>query len=105
MTERAFQSTVVELAKWGKWLVHAERAAINRSGRWSTPIQGHKGFCDLVMVRGSELIFAELKTDEGKLTAAQREWLNALQGAGVEAVIWRPGDLEMVKRRLVGRVA
>ena len=37
-----------------------------------------KGFPDLCLVRGKRLIFAELKTDTGKLTADQEAWLIAL---------------------------
>ncbi len=50
------------------------------------------GFPDLWMVRGAQLLVRELKTDTGRLTAAQREWLEALQGAGVDAKVWRPRD-------------
>lgn len=35
----------------------------------------------------------ELKSERGRLTRQQAEWLNDLRNAGVEAYIWRPCDL------------
>lgn len=90
LTEKAFLATVTELARWMRWRVYHTHDS-RRS---------EAGFPDLVLVRGSELIFAELKTDEGRVTAPQREWLNALHAAGAEAHIWRPADFELVERRL-----
>lgn len=83
-------SAVLELARWKHW-----RTYHTHDSRKSAP-----GFPDLVLVRAGELIFVELKTDEGKVTPAQREWLNALSGCGAETHIWRPADLELVKARL-----
>jgi len=56
--------------------------------RRSTP-----GWPDIVLVRPPSVIFAELKTATGRLTPAQRTWLDALDGCpGVEAYLWRPSD-------------
>ena len=54
------------------------------------------GFPDLVLVKsGRPVIYAELKTDTGKPTPAQRDWLDALNKAeGTRAFLWRPADLE-----------
>lgn len=57
------------------------------------------GFPDLVLVRGA-VIFAELKTERGKVTAAQQEWLDALRAAGQEAFVWRPRDWPLIQERL-----
>jgi hypothetical protein len=53
------------------------------------------GFPDRVLVR-DRIIFAELKRDKGKPTPAQKEWLDALAGAGAEAYLWIPSDLDEI---------
>ncbi len=48
-SETNFQLKVIQLARTGGWeLVHAERAARTGKG-WRTPIQGDRGFFDLVL--------------------------------------------------------
>ena len=49
------------------------------------------GFPDVVLV-GAGVLFRELKTRNGKLSLEQRQWLRALQAAGQDAEVWRPGD-------------
>jgi hypothetical protein len=39
------------------------------------------------------VLFRELKTQRGRVTAEQREWLHALLAAGQDAGVWRPEDL------------
>lgn len=63
------------------------------------------GFPDIVAVRGpygeAALLFIELKTEDGKVSADQRVWLSALDGAGGEertpygakVYVWHPSDL------------
>jgi hypothetical protein len=67
---------------------------------------------DLVLVKAScgnqpaRLVFAELKTATGKLTAAQRMWLEVFeQCPGVEMHVWRPGDWKTIVSRLQKRHA
>ena len=50
------------------------------------------GFPDLTMVRGKRVVFAELKSERGKLTPAQVGWLDAIREAGQEAYMWKPAD-------------
>jgi hypothetical protein len=39
----------------------------------------------------------ELKTAAGRLTPAQRQWLDALsQVTTVHSAVWRPGDLDTI---------
>jgi len=54
------------------------------------------GFPDLCLVRGDRLIFAELKTQRGRLTAAQTAWLDKLRATHAEVYVWRPSDLPVV---------
>jgi len=58
------------------------------------------GFPDLVLV-GNRVIFAELKTQRGKMSPQQRFWASALTNAeGVEYHLWRPSDWPEVYQRL-----
>jgi len=50
-------------------------------------------------ITGTRTIFRELKTQRGKVSRAQQEWLAALTAAGDDADVWRPMDL------LTGRIA
>jgi VRR-NUC domain len=60
------------------------------------------GFPDLVLVR-DRVIFAELKREGGKLSAAQREWVEALEKAGAETYVWFPSMLDQVAEILSNR--
>lgn len=54
------------------------------------------GFPDLtlVSVRQRRIVFAELKSETGKVTPAQQEWISDLIEAGQEAYIWKPSEYE-----------
>ena len=61
------------------------------------------GFPDLVMVRPPRVVFAELKSEHGRLTPAQRLVLELLgRCPGVEAYTWRPSDEPAIWRVLSG---
>ena len=108
-SEAAFQQQVVNLAQLYAW-----RCYHTHDSRRS-----QAGFPDLVLVRGAELIFAELKTQSGRVRTEQTEWIQALtdvaagvsrlwdQGAGhatpdtsVEVFLWRPDDFDRLHARL-----
>ena len=100
MTEAQFQAAVIELAQINGWRVFHARKAQNGKGAWRTPVAADgAGFPDLVLVK-DRVIFAELKTNTGRVSPAQREWLDALAEARVkahstgvvDAVVWRPKD-------------
>jgi hypothetical protein len=97
LTEDQFQKRVIETAKLYGWKVSHFRAALTRSGRWATPVQGHKGFPDLVLARAGRIIVAELKTDKGRVSPEQKEWLAAL---GEYGRLWRPRDWDSVLAEL-----
>lgn len=81
----------------------AELAVLFGWRRYHTWLARHSpaGFPDETLVRGERLIFAELKSEKGKLTPAQVEWLRALrQVRTVEVYEWRPSDLEQLAGRL-----
>lgn len=87
MSERGFQQGVVKLARFhGFSLVYH-----THDSRRSAP-----GFPDLVMVnpRTGRVLYRELKTNKGRLTVEQRDWLEGLTAAGQDAGVWRPADYD-----------
>lgn len=115
MTEREFQKSVLELAKFFSWKVAHFDASVRIVGKERRHVgdRGAAGFPDLVLVREDRLIFAELKLDTTYPTANQREWLDLLTScarnrpvqdeyfAPFEVYLWRPrdrGEIEVVLR-------
>lgn len=79
LTEKAWMQQVIELAKTLGWRVYHP---------WLS-VRSEPGFPDLTLLR-ERIVFAELKTDRGRVGIAQQEWREALRAAGGEAYIWRP---------------
>lgn len=79
MTEAEFQQTIIEAARLLGWKVYH-----THDSRRSEP-----GFPDLVLVK-DRVMFREVKTDEGTVSPAQRDWLSLLSLAGEDASVWRP---------------
>ena len=94
MTEKEWQAQVVALARTLGWTIFH-----TYDSRRSNP-----GLPDLILVR-DRVVFAELKRESGKLSAAQDEWLARLRRAGAEHYVWRPRDLETVGAVLSRRAA
>jgi hypothetical protein len=82
MSEAQLQAAIVGMARLLGW-----RTYHTHDSRRSDP-----GFPDLVLVRRDRLVVAELKTEKGKLVAAQTGWLAAFIEARVETFVWRPAD-------------
>jgi len=103
MTEAEFQAQVLQLARVYGWKIHHDRPAMSRDGRWATHVQGDAGFPDLVLAHPRHgTLYAELKTDKGKLSPAQVEWVQTLTDAGAEVHVWRPAQLDLIVKRLSG---
>src|SRR6185437_6320236 len=51
------------------------------------------GYPDLTIVGPRGVLFRELKTQRGKISAEQQRWLDALTAAGQNAAVWRPASL------------
>jgi hypothetical protein len=90
LSEKAWQAMVVQLAALTGWRTFHPYDSRRSAAGW----------LDLVLVRGPDLVFAELKTDRGRVTSAQAEWIDALRAAGQEVVVWRPADWPTVEQRL-----
>jgi hypothetical protein len=89
MTEAQFTETVIELAKLRGWRVAHFRPARTSRG-WRTPMMGDVGFPDLVLARKGEVIFAELKVGNNKMSAAQVAWADQIMSVR----LWRPEHLQ-----------
>lgn len=83
LTEKDWQRRVTNYATIRGWLVYHPLIS-----RGSAP-----GWPDLTMVRDGKIIFAELKTDTGRLSRDQTIWLDKLAKVPtIEVHVWRPAD-------------
>jgi len=97
MSERMFQDKVEQIAKMNGWLIFHPSPHQVRPGAWRSD---GKGFPDLVLAhRDRGLIFAELKTDAGAMTPAQKMWAVAISKFA-EWYLWRPADIDKIAKRL-----
>jgi hypothetical protein len=103
MEESDFLKQVIDLAHICGWKVAHFRPAQTERG-WRTAVQGDTGFPDLVLVR-DRVIFAELKSEKGKLSDTQKVWIECLINASAtnrgsptllspEVYVWRPSDFD-----------
>ena len=69
LTEKQFAQQIIDLCKLFGW----------RYYRTWLSVHSPAGFPDIVMVRPPRLIFAELKSEIGKLSPEQEAWLDGLK--------------------------
>jgi hypothetical protein len=84
--EKEFQKHVLALAEECGWTFRYHSYFSDRSER---------GFPDVMLLRPErgEIVFAELKTMNGRLGPVQQEWLDALRacaGDKLRVFVWRP---------------
>jgi hypothetical protein len=92
LTEEQFYHQVVDLAHIFGWKVAHFRPAQTSKG-WRTPVGADgRGFPDLVLAKDSVILFAELKSETGKASPEQGEWLKILNG-----YLWKPSDIEEIQ--------
>ena len=89
LDESTFQKHVVGYATKRGW-------KINKNTIAEPP-----GFPDLMLVKEPQIIFAELKTEIGKVSLEQWKWLWDLTDSGQEAYVWRPSDFRFILERLL----
>lgn len=102
LLEHAFQTRVIGLAVFYGWQVyHPPDNLPTRTARGRVVKQDVRpGFPDLTLVRPPELLFAELKTDSGRLSRDQIAWIAALEQCGQEVHVWRPQSFDELHERL-----
>ncbi len=89
--EKDFLQSVRDMARLSGWMAYHTY----RSDR-SEP-----GFPDLVLCRPPRVVFAELKTEKGKVSACQKLWLDNLKKCeGVSVFLWRPSDWDSIVEQL-----
>ena len=94
---------IVASARLLGWRVAHFRPAWTQRGWRTAGSYDAQGWPDLVLVR-ERVVFAEVKTDRGRLRPEQEGWLGSLRHAGAEVYVWRPedwtsGEVEDVLRR------
>lgn len=95
ITEKVFQSQIIQLAKTLGWRVYHPFLS-----KWS-----ERGWPDLALAneRQRRVLYAEIKREGGKLTDDQAEWLRLLSVCGEEAYYWFPSDWDTIVKILQGR--
>jgi len=103
-TELDYTDTVIAMARAFGWLTMHQRPARTSKG-WRTPVSGNKGFFDFVLIheKTGAVIFAELKTERGVVSADQRRWIAAAEKSPNRTVVWVvPRDMDEIERTLRG---
>lgn len=103
MSESEFQIAVIDLAHTFGWVCAHFRAAQNRRGVWMTPVAADgAGWPDLALFHEgqSRVLYRELKSATGKLSAAQQEWGRVMLGCGQDWCVWRPADMSEIAATL-----
>jgi len=92
ITEKEFTAMIKQLAAtFGYSFYHT----------WHS-IHSAPGFPDCVLAKPGRLIICELKSEIGRLTDKQREWLDVLAAAGAETYVFRPSQFEEIVSILRG---
>ncbi len=92
MSERVWTRHFIQLAQSLGWRTVHFRPARTVKG-WRTAVEGDGiGFPDVLCLRDVRLVVTELKTEKGRPTRDQTDWLAAWQAVGAETYIWRPSD-------------
>ena len=93
LNEKQWQAWVIEAAHTFGW--HVYHTYDSR--------RSQAGFPDLTLMRPPEVLFVELKTEKGRLSASQRVWSELLEACpGVGYYLWRPSDNEALIQVLGG---
>ena len=91
LSEKQFERQVKDCAKLFSWLYyHTHRSQFSPAG-----------FPDCVFATGDRrvpepVIYAELKSEKGKLSEDQRRWLYVLARAGERVFVWKPSSLDQI---------
>jgi hypothetical protein len=93
---------VIQLALSYRWEVFHPPANLPfKDARGRVVVQKMSaGWPDLSFARTPELFFAELKSEAGSLSPAQRRWIELLRSCGQEVYVWRPSDFDAIHERL-----
>ena len=96
MSEAEFQKQIVELAQLRGWRVFHDHDSRRNAA----------GLPDLILVRSGRLIFAELKSEKGRVSEQQLDWLRDLDEVAESSLgkvlvdVWRPADWTTIEEEL-----
>jgi hypothetical protein len=104
-TERAFQASVLAYARMMGWQAFHDNATnaprrCSACGVTRSLPRNVAGMPDLILIRRPRIVWAELKSERGKLTDDQRAWIEELRACGQAVYVWRPSDWREVERVL-----
>lgn len=92
--ERDFQTLVEGMMRANRWSVYSVR----RSDLAQASLAGYPDITAWRVV-DKRLIFAELKTDTGRVSPSQQAVLEELRSLGTaEVYLWRPKNLEEIRQ-------
>lgn len=104
ISETQLQEQITELAHMLDWeSMHVRRSVKGESGGWVTATSV-VGWPDLVLwhPKRGRILYRELKSATGKLTADQQRVLLSLRDAGADVDVWRPADWNEIESTLRG---
>lgn len=101
ISEADFTRQVIDLAHLTGWHVAHFRPAQTTRG-WRTPMSGDTGYPDITLARDGQVLLAELKAEGGRLRPEQIGWLTAAHGDDWRDWVWRPRDLDRIRRLMKG---
>lgn len=97
MTEAELQGLVIDMAQARGWMVRpSSQGSQTRNSRVrASQVATAGGFPDLVLARDGEVLFLELKKQDGKLSLEQVAWSMALpsNSGPIHYEVIRPSDL------------
>jgi hypothetical protein len=98
ISEKDFATQVESLFDMFGWTWQHQRPARTKHG-WKTAVSGRKGFPDYCAARikdgNHQVLFAELKDEDGEPTPEQQHWLDVTGG-----YLWRPSQIEEIVKIL-----
>jgi hypothetical protein len=103
--EKDFQKQVLDYAKIYGWRrAHFRKVRVQRANGsvyWETPVAADgKGFPDLVLVRDTVILVAELKVPGNATSPEQQAWLDAFGKGGALVYVWYPEHWPVIERVL-----
>lgn len=103
-SEKIWMDKVIHIALMCGWQV--DHTPPMRYPNGAVRTGGLRGKPDLCLIHpaGRGIIWAELKTEKGRLSPEQVKVIGSLKANGAEVYVWRPSQIDLVAERL-GRSA